>query len=148
LEVAPTNEDKINLHDNLRIIPHGLLGKFRLKEDPTGEFGAFPDDLEPVQHDLDFDEFVKNAREHDIYLPTDNVEELRYWCNVVRFGDIPAKQTKVSCLTIISEGAPEKANYKILLLFKFDCCRLVKIPIPLCRQVEFGVIYGSIAEED
>ncbi len=144
LEVTPTDEGRINLPHNLRIIPHGLLGRFKLENQQD----TFPDDLVPVKHDLDFQEFIRNAQQHDIPLPLENIEEMRYWCNVIRFGDIPAGQTKVSCLTIISEGAPEKTKYRINLFFKFEGCKLVEIAIPIYHQVEYCSIYGSIAEED
>jgi len=134
--------------NNLRIIPHGLLGQFNLKPSPSGEPGVFPEDLDPIDHDLNLEIFLRNAKEHKLPTPNVDYKQLLYRCNVIRFGDIPAGQTKVSCLTIISEGAPENTKYTIHMFFKFDCCKLVQVPVPVCRQVEYGEIAGEVVKDD
>jgi hypothetical protein len=139
--------ETIDIPDNLRIIPHGLLGKFKLEQSSLEGTIMFPDGLEPVSDDLDFYVFRENAEKRNIPFPS-NVEDLIFHCNVVRFGDIDAGETKVACLTIISEGAPENTEYNINLFFKFDCCEIIPVPIPQCRQIEFGVIEGQIVRED
>ena len=143
LNVSPPSGKTLNVPDNLRIIPHGLLGQFRLKDSPAGPT-LFPDSLVPVPDGLDLEEFRKNAHEHQLPFPQDD-QQLLFRCTVIRFGDIPPGYTKVACLAIISEGAPEDTKYRINLFFKFDCCRLVQVPIPTCRQVEHGVIEGEIS---
>jgi len=133
--------------NNLRIIPHGLLGRFTLALPSPGGPAKFPESLSPIKSDLDLEEFRKNATENKVPFPPVS-DELNYRCNVIRFGDISAGQTKVACLTIISEGARESTKYRVNLFFKVDCCRLVQVPVPVCRQVEFGMIDGEVVQED
>jgi len=147
LTATPPAGETIDVPDNLRVIPHGLVGQFELHA-PPGAPAKFPDDLTAVPSELDLDEFVENARQHIPSLFHTNVEGLLHRCNVIRFGDIPAGRTKVACLTILSEGAPENTRYQIHLFFKFDCCRLVQVPVPVCRQVEYSEISGQIVQED
>jgi hypothetical protein len=148
LTVAPPGGETVDVPDDLRIIPHGLLGRFRPRFPPTGEAAKFPDDLTPVNDDLNLEVFVKNARQHDLVpFPGIDPDRFIHYCNVVRFGDIPPGLSKVACLTIISEGAPEQTRYKINLFFKFDCCELVQVPVVQCRQVEYGAIEGKISED-
>ncbi len=152
LTATPPGGESVDLPDDLRIIPHGLLGQFKLKTPPTGPGWpiTFPSSLTPIPGDLDLDDFQRNAIQHHIPFPPDDDDDnkLVFQCNVIRFGDIPAEQTKVACLTILSEGAPENTNYEINLFFKFDCCRLVQVPVPVCRQVEYSVIKGEVVQED
>lgn len=134
----------------MRIIPHGLLGQFKLNTKTHTGAITFPNDLHPVPSELDLNEFRESARKLISNIPFPKVDDnnrLLYRCNVIRLGDIPSGQTKVACLTIISEGAPEKTVYKINFFFKFDCCKLVEVPVPLCRQVEHGVINGQIGQD-
>ena len=139
----------VDLPNNLRIIPHGLLGRFKLNPRTAAvRPGEFPGGLNAIDDDLDLNTFRKNAKKYQLPFPKDlKKNPLLYRCNVLRMGDIPAGETKVACLTIITEGAPESTDYRINLFFKFDCCELVKVPMPHCHQLEHGVITGQIGQD-
>lgn len=141
-----TTDPAVNVPNNLRIIPHGLQSYWIPVLQPELN-DSLADLLEEVKDGNDLESVYKDFESRDIPTPPFRVDIFKYQCNLVRWGDIPPGQSKVACLAIISEGAPENTAYTINMNFMFECCKLVEVPIPVCDQRELGWIEGRIGQD-